>query len=211
MSDTGLTGLKGAIVLGLLLLAAFVVGMKVAPPGAAQILQQADGVELFDGGGGVPELAFVDEHGQATSTMELEGRWTLMFFGYTYCPDICPTTLMNLNRLWKTLTPEQQAQLQVVLVSVDPERDLPKSMSQYMDYFNRDFMAFTGNVDSMRQLAARLNAFYAKVEREDGGYLMDHSANIVLLDPALNYRGYIEPEHTAKRMRPLVQALLELD
>ena len=182
----------------------------MAPPGPAQLLQQTDGVELFDGGG-VPELAFVDEHGQATSTMELEGRWTLMFFGYTYCPDICPTTLMNLNRLWKTLTPEQQAQLQVVLVSVDPERDLPQNMSQYMDYFNRDFMAFTGNVDSMRQLAARLNAFYAKVEREDGGYLMDHSANIVLLDPALNYRGYIEPEHTAKRMRPLVQALLELD
>ncbi|MED5440027.1 MAG: SCO family protein, partial [Pseudomonadota bacterium] len=68
----------------------------------------------------------------------------------------------------------------------------------------------TGNPDNMKKLAAQLNAFYVRVDREDGGYLMDHSANIVLLDSELNYRGYIEPPHDPKRMLPVIRSLLAL-
>ena len=86
----------------------------------------------------------------------------------------------------------------------------PEQLGQYMDYFNPDFTALTGNPDNMKKLAAQLNAFYARVDREDGGYLMDHSANIVLLDSGLNYRGYIEPPHDPKRMLPVIRSLLAL-
>ena len=161
-------------------------------------------------GGQVDELTFINEYGDTVSLADLKGRWSLLFFGYTYCPDICPMTLMHMNRLMKRLSEDEREQLNVVLVSVDPERDRPEQLGQYMDYFNPDFTALTGNPDNMKKLAAQLNAFYAHVDREDGGYLMDHSANIVLLDSKLNYRGYIEPPHDPKRMLPVIRSLLAL-
>ena len=206
-------GERGAIVLCLalfsVLLAAFVAGWLSAPPSPQERLTGTAGVEMF-AGGQVDELTFINEYGDTASLADLKGRWSLLFFGYTYCPDICPMTLMHMNRLMKRLSEEEREQLNVVLVSVDPERDRPEQLGQYMDYFNPDFTALTGNPDNMKKLAAQLNAFYARVDREDGGYLMDHSANIVLLDSGLNYRGYIEPPHDPKRMLPVIRSLLAL-
>ncbi len=206
-------GERSAIVLCLalfaVLLAAFVAGWLSAPPSPQERLTGTAGVEMF-AGGQVDELTFINEYGDTVSLADLEGRWSLLFFGYTYCPDICPMTLMHMNRLMKRLSEEEREQLNVVLVSVDPERDRPEQLGQYMDYFNPDFTALTGNPANMKKLAAQLNAFYARVDREDGGYLMDHSANIVLLDSGLNYRGYIEPPHDPKRMLPVIRSLLAL-
>ena len=206
-------GERSAIVLCLalfaVLLVAFVVGWWSAPPSPQERLTQTAGVEMF-AGGQVGDLSFINEYGDAVSLADLKGRWSLLFFGYTYCPDICPMTLMHMNRLMKRLSEAEREQLNVVLVSVDPERDKPEQLGQYMDYFNPEFKALTGNPDNMKKLAAQLNAFYARVDREDGGYLMDHSANIVLLDSKLNYRGYIEPPHDPKRMLPVIRSLLAL-
>ena len=202
--------MKRVMALGSLLIAAFLAGVIAAPQGAAERLASAPGVAMFNGPQ-LPDLQFTDEHGQPRSLSSLEGRWLLLFFGYTYCPDVCPMTLMHLSRLWKQLTPEQQAQLQVVLVSVDPARDTPESLQPYMQYFNPAFMALTGNDAGLRELSTRLNAFYARVDREgDAAYLMDHSANIVLISPQGQYRGYIEPPHDPARMQPLVEALLSV-
>ena len=108
-----------------------------------------------------------------------------------------------------------QSQTQVVLVSVDVERDTPEQLKTYMDYFDPSFTAFTGKPASLRSFAAQLNAVYAKVERKnaDGeidqelGYLMDHSANITILDPNGNYFGFIKPPFTAKKMLSVVTAI----
>ena len=206
-------GERSAIVLCLalfaVLLVAFVVGWWSAPPSPQERLTQTAGVEMF-AGGQVGDLSFINEYGDAVSLADLKGRWSLLFFGYTYCPDICPMTLMHMNRLMKRLSEAEREQLNVVLVSVDPERDKPEQLGQYMDYFNPEFKALTGNPDTMKKLAAQLNAFYARVDREDGGYLMDHSANIVLLDSELNYRGYIEPPHDPERMLPVIRSVLAL-
>ena len=206
-------GERSAIVLCLalfaVLLVAFVVGWWSAPPSPQERLTQTAGVEMF-AGGQVDDLSFINEYGDAVSLADLKGRWSLLFFGYTYCPDICPMTLMHMNRLMKRLSEAEREQLNVVLVSVDPERDKPEQLGQYMDYFNPEFKALTGNPDNMKKLAAQLNAFYARVDREDGGYLMDHSANIVLLDSELNYRGYIEPPHDPERMLPVIRSVLAL-
>ena len=163
-------GERSAIVLCLalfaVLLVAFVVGWWSAPPSPQERLTQTAGVEMF-AGGQVGDLSFINEYGDAVSLADLKGRWSLLFFGYTYCPDICPMTLMHMNRLMKRLSEAEREQLNVVLVSVDPERDKPEQLGQYMDYFNPEFKALTGNPDNMKKLAAQLNAFYSQLCKEE--------------------------------------------
>lgn len=152
------------------------------------------GVTLFSSGVPVDDFQFTDQHGNAVSQASFQPGWRLVFFGYTYCPDICPTTLADLNRVWKQLSPAAQSRLQIVFVSIDPARDTPESLAPYLAYFNPAFLAMTGNVPALERLAEQINGFYARVEREDGmAYLMDHSANLMLVDGEWNYRGYIEP------------------
>ncbi|MBM95120.1 MAG: cytochrome c oxidase assembly protein [Oceanospirillaceae bacterium] len=157
-------------------------------------LNTVPGVTLFGSGLAVDDFQFIDQHGNAVDKSSFKPGWRLVFFGYTFCPDICPTTLADLNRVWKKLSPQAQQSVQVVFVSIDPERDTPESLAPYLAYFNPEFMAMTGNVASLERLAEQLNGFYARVEREDGmAYLMDHSSNLMLVDDSWQYRGYIEP------------------
>ena len=157
-------------------------------------LNTVPGVTLFGSGLAVDDFQFIDQHGNAVDKSSFKPGWRLVFFGYTFCPDICPTTLADLNRVWKKLSPQAQQSVQVVFVSIDPERDTPESLAPYLAYFNSEFMAMTGNVASLERLAEQLNGFYARVEREDGmAYLMDHSSNLMLVDDSWQYRGYIEP------------------
>lgn len=202
--------MKKAIVLFLLLLAAWLTGVGVAYAPQwqqAQLLQQ-DGLMLFPRPLAVSDQSFINQHGQRMALSELRGRNLLLFFGYTYCPDICPTTLADLSRSWKQLPADVREQWQVVMVSVDPERDSPQALQPYMGYFNKSFLGLTGNAAGLGVLAAELNAVYGKVERGEGAaYLMDHSANLVILDKQGAYRGYIAPPHHAQRLVPLLQAL----
>jgi len=120
-----------------------------------------------------------------------------------------------MQQMWIKLSPEMQAQTQVVLVSVDTERDTPEQLKSYMDYFDTSFTSFTGKPASLRSFAAQLNAVYTKVERKNEkgeldselGYLMDHSANIAILNPQGNYYGFIKPPFTPKKMLTLVNAI----
>lgn len=202
--------MKKAIVLFLLLLAAWLTGVGVAYAPQwqqAQRLQQ-DGLMLFPRALAVTDQTFINQQGQRMALSELQGRNVLLFFGYTFCPDICPTTLADLSRTWKQLPADIREQWQVVLVSVDPERDSPQSLQPYMAYFNKSFLGLTGNADGLGVLAAELNAVYSKVERGEGvAYLMDHSANLVILDKQGAYRGYIAPPHNSQRLVPVLQAL----
>lgn len=163
----------------------------------------------------VSDVAFINEEGQTVSKEQNLGKWSFLFFGYTFCPDICPTTLSVMQQMWVQLTPEVQETTQVAFVSVDIERDTPEQLKTYMDYFEPSFTAFTGNQDSLHSFTAQLNAVYAKVDRvnEAGevdpelGYLMDHSANIAILDPSGNYYGFIKPPFTPKKMLAIVNAI----
>jgi protein SCO1/2 len=160
-------------------------------------------------------VPFINEEGQTVGKAENLGKWSFLFFGYTFCPDVCPTTLAVMQQMWVQLSPEMQAQTQVVLVSVDTERDTPDTLKTYMDYFDPSFTAFTGKPASLRSFAAQLNAVYAKVARKNKqgevdeklGYLMDHSANIAILDPNGNYYGFIKPPFSPKKMLSIVTAI----
>ena len=163
----------------------------------------------------VSDVPFINEEGQAVGKNENLGKWSFLFFGYTFCPDVCPTTLSVMQQMWVKLSPEMQSKTQIVLVSVDTERDTPQQLKSYMDYFDPSFTAFTGKPASLRSFAAELNAVYAKVERKNVegeidselGYLMDHSANIAILDPNGNYYGFIKPPFSPKKMLTIVTAI----
>ena len=202
--------MRNSLLLFLILMMALLAGAATAqwPYWQQRALLQQHGVQLFRQPLPVTDATFLNAQGEPLTLASLRGRHLLVFFGYTFCPDICPTTLMDLNRLWRQLPADVSGQWQVVMVSVDPQRDTPESLAPYLRYFNPAFIALTGNDDGLRQLAGELNAVYSQVERgEDQPYLMDHSANLVIIDRDGNYRGYIAPPHGAGRMLPLLQAV----
>lgn len=163
----------------------------------------------------VSDVPFINEEGQTVGKKDTLGKWSFLFFGYTFCPDICPTTLSVMQQMWVQLSPELKAKNQIVFVSVDVERDTPEQLKTYMDYFETDFTALSGNLTSLHSFAAQLNAVYARVDRlnDEGdidpelGYLMDHSANIAILDPEGNYYGFIKPPFTPKKMLSIVKTI----
>lgn len=180
----------------------------------AALLKQQDTI-LFPQPIEITDVPFINEEGLTVGKNENLGKWSFLFFGYTFCPDVCPTTLAVMQQTWVQLSPDMQAQTQVALVSVDIERDTPDQLKTYMDYFDPSFTALTGNPSSLRSFAAQLNAVYAKVERKNKqgeaddelGYLMDHSANIAILDPNGNYYGFIKPPFSPKKMLAIVTAI----
>ncbi len=151
------------------------------------------------------DFELTDDRGQSFGTANLVGKWTLMFFGFTRCPDICPTTLAEVARMYRELKPQEQHELQIVLISLDPERDTPEKLAQYVHYFHPDFVGATGNSYVLLKLATELNVAYSKVESDpvagSEDYSIDHSANLVLINPNGHYHGFFRPPFREGSMR----------
>ena len=122
------------------------------------------------------------------------GRWSFIFFGYTHCPDVCPTTLSVLNSVARKLEGRKD-QVQFVFISIDPERDTPEKLGQFVSYFNGTFIGATGTDDAINALTRQLGVIYARVEENSGtdNYLMDHSASVLLFDPAGRFHAVFTP------------------
>lgn len=129
----------------------------------------------------------------------LKGRWTLLFFGFTNCPDVCPTTLAVLKQVAAQLAddPLFKRQGQVLFISLDPERDTPEQMGKYVHYFNPGFLAATGDGAALDAVTVPLGVIRAKVADASGGYTIDHTASIFLIDPQLRVLGKFGMPHTA--------------
>lgn len=123
------------------------------------------------------EIAFTNE--------SLKGKWTLFFVGYTFCPDVCPTTLADLDRIYPSLTNDETTTTQVVFVSVDPNRDKAEQLADYVHYFNKHFIGVTSTHKQLWPFVTKLGLIYSIVEKGDTEdfYLVDHSASIVLINP----------------------------
>ncbi|MCB1758225.1 MAG: SCO family protein [Gammaproteobacteria bacterium] len=142
-----------------------------------------------------------DHRGRPFSSASLEGRWSFLVFGYTHCPDICPTALMTLSRMDERLKQQRvAADYQVVFVSIDPERDSRQRLAQYVPYFNSEFLGVRGEQAELTRLTTQLGVVYLKVQagRAEGDYLMDHSAAIVLIDPQGRYHAVFSAPHKAE-------------
>ena len=123
----------------------------------------------------------VDQTGTPVTEAALKGHPSAMFFGYTFCPDICPTTLYDMTELMGELGPDAD-KLKVYFVTVDPERDTQAVMAEYLSAFDPRFTGLTGSREEIDRIIAAYRVYARKVERDDGPYLMDHTATVYLLD-----------------------------
>lgn len=126
--------------------------------------------------------------GEELSLSDLRGKYVVIFFGYTYCPDVCPTTMLDLQKMVKTLGPDRAKDVQIVMVSVDPERDTPEQLSTYVNYFDPSFIGLTGTVEDIQPVASQFGIYFEKQAGSDNtNYLVDHTAAVTLIDP----KGYV--------------------
>ena len=138
---------------------------------------------------------------------QMTGRWRMLFFGFTTCPDICPTTLTDLKGLAKTLGPQMP---ELIFVSIDPERDNPETLRDYVDFFAPNIRTISSaDIPALTHFSAQLGAVFGKVPNEDGSsYTMDHSASLYLLDPNGALVGLIRPPHDMKAIAADLRAYL---
>lgn len=128
------------------------------------------------------DFRLTDQNGRPRSLADFRGKAVVLFFGYTHCPDVCPTTLADLAQAMKLLGAEA-SRVQVLFVTVDPERDTPELLAQYMPAFDPAFLALYGDAQSTAQAAAAFGVLYSK-QPTASGYSMDHSSGAYLIDPA---------------------------
>ncbi len=150
-----------------------------------------------------PVAPFVLERatGGTFSQDDLQGRWTLAFFGFTHCPDICPTTLAVLKQVQDALAASQPAiPLQMLFVSVDPERDTPEVLAKYAAFFSPDIIAVTAPQERLLPMTRGLGVVYMQSALPAGGYTVDHSAQLVLIDPLGRMTGMFRPPLDAPRI-----------
>jgi len=119
------------------------------------------------------------------SLKDYRGKLVLVYFGYTFCPDICPTSLAATAEGLKQLKPEEAARVAMIFISVDPERDTPARLKEYVQFFHPDLVGVTGKPDVLAEIAKRYGVFYAKqkVDTAGGGYVVDHSSDTYMLGP----------------------------
>ena len=140
-------------------------------------------------------FALVDQDGQPFTNAALENHWTLLFAGFTHCPDVCPTTLALMKQLRQHAALGGRP-LEYVFLSVDPERDTPAQLKQYVDYFGGHIHGVSGPREQLDTLCAGLGLAYVKIPgATDSEYTVDHSAALVLLDARGRVAGYFQPPH----------------
>ncbi len=130
-----------------------------------------------------PGFTLTTDSGQRGSLADHRGDLVLVYFGYTYCPDICPASLAELATALATLNPDDRDRVQVVMISVDPARDTPDVLAAYMDHFDPSFIGYTGDENEIATVAADYNVFYQAHEGTPAtGYLVDHWSGVYLID-----------------------------
>lgn len=151
----------------------------------AYLIYQAKNKETFNGFYNekvLDDFSLKDGKGRDVSLSEYKGKLVLLNFGYTSCPDICPTTLGNLRSIYSKLD-EKQDDVQVVFISIDPDRDNPEKLDEYVNFFNDDFIGLTGTEDQLKEVSDIFNIFYFKEGvNTDKDYLMSHPTSIYLID-----------------------------
>ena len=158
----------------------------------------------------VGDVRLQDTLGNELSLQQLKGRWSLVFFGFTHCPDVCPTTLAILSQVARRLENLPQAQQpQLVFITVDPERDVPEVMKGYVEHFDKDMIGLTGELSQVEALAAQLGVAFQKIPLDQGGYSMDHSAAIFMLNPGAELNAIISAPHSVEGISDDYRKILE--
>jgi protein SCO1/2 len=130
----------------------------------------------------VTNFTLTSSDGEPVSLIDFRGKVVMLYFGYTFCPDVCPATMIELSDAMETLG-EQSEDVQVVMITLDPERDTPEVMQNYVTHFNESFMGLTGTPEELIAVTAPMGIFYERHEGSSAsGYLIDHTATVAVLD-----------------------------
>jgi protein SCO1/2 len=153
-------------------------------------------------------FSLTDQKGATVTDASLKGHPSAMFFGYTFCPDVCPTTLFEMTAWLDTLGPEAD-QLKVYFVTVDPERDTQEQMASYLSAFDPRITGLTGSPEAVAGMTKAYRIYSRKVPLDSGGYIMDHTASVYLLDGNGTFTGTIDykesPETAVAKLKRLVE------
>jgi protein SCO1/2 len=155
----------------------------------------------------IADFDLVDQHGRALTHEVFAGRWSLVFTGFTNCPDICPTTLALLATVAGRLR-EHGGDLQPVFVSVDPERDTPEVLAQYVGHFDEQMIGITGTQPQIDGFCDGLGLAHVRNPGTGGQYTVDHSTALVLIDPKVRIAAYFRPPHDVDALVADLSALM---
>jgi protein SCO1/2 len=153
-------------------------------------------------------FSLTDQNGHTVTDRDLLGKPAVVFFGFTYCPEVCPTTLTNLTAWLKTLGPDAD-KLNVVFITVDPARDTPKQLKAYLSAFDPRIRGLTGSEPAIAKVARAYRVYYQKVPLAGGGYTVDHSSMIYLMDAAGRFVEPIGYGETSDRALASLRRLIQ--
>lgn len=193
----------GARACGLLVATSlFVCGLAIAEeqPSAAQMMD-----DLMYGRGSVGgPFMLTDQTGKLRSDTDFRGKLMIVYFGYTYCPDVCPTDLMAITQALDALGPAADG-VQPIFITIDPERDT-KLLADYISAFHRSFVGLSGSPEEIRRVANAYKAFYVKVQDErSGDYTIDHAGVIYLMGRNGEYLGFMPPQTNPDRLTEVLR------
>ena len=160
---------------------------------------QLENAVLYPTPRAIPEFHLTRADGQPLTLADWRGRWTVVYFGYTSCPDVCPTTLATFKQVWKELAEGGvAAKLRFDFISVDPQRDTPEVLHKYVSYFDPAFVAATGPDSELTPLTRAMGLMYARSTDANGVISVEHSGAAVIVDPQAREAGILRPPFAAK-------------
>ncbi|MFG1495779.1 SCO family protein [Saccharospirillum sp. HFRX-1] len=207
--------LRTALILFAIVIVVFVAAIlrtTLAGPDLVSALE-AHNTLYFEDPRPVPAVELIDHNGTTIETAQLnDGRWRLINFGYTFCPDICPTNMADLANAYRGLTDDGLSeQLDVWMITVDPARDSADRLAQYVPFFHPDFIGLTGDeANAIQPLARQLNTVFYP-EGDGDVYTVAHSDNQAVLNPDGEYVALIRPPHSPQQYREVMRLLIEND
>ena len=207
MSNLSQKLLMGAIVVAALAAGIVFGGMVRDDSGDTLASGGATELQRYEIGG---EFELTNQRGERMRLSDLAGRALVMFFGYTYCPDVCPATLARVREIKAALPPQDAVRFTGVLVSVDPARDTPDRLGQYVEFFDPDFVGLTGSEDELEDIARRYGAQFMIPEGQpEDSYLVNHSSIAYLIDPAGHVRALYYGDEPIDAVAANVREVLE--
>ncbi len=183
------------LLVGIVALVSLVVGLYVATK-ISPVASQPQYASIYPQPRQLPEFTLYDQNSEDFTNQQLDGYWTLAFVGYTYCPDICPTTLAELKKIYPQLGEiDAQHPIQIWFISVDPQRDSAQRLKEYIEFFNPEFHATSAPHKQLFPLVRAMGMMYSMSgDMETNDYLVDHSASVTIINPQGQVIGRFKPK-----------------
>ena len=184
--------------------AVFVIGVGIwvgwtTPFFGSSAAPEAAGI-VFDDPQKIDTVQLVDHKGEQFDVARLQNRWSLIYFGFTNCPDLCPLTLTQFAKLDEELGIEPTPAIQYIFVSVDPDRDTPDRLGAYVEFFFPELIGVTGNSADLEKFASQLAVGFKAHSDQGENYPVDHSNAILLVNPAAEFQAVLTAPHTTERL-----------